>query len=94
MVAGDFTGNGRSDIAIFYDNGIVQEMHVFVSNGSTFVRQTNTWFVGSNYNMSRVAGLMVAGDFTGNGRSDIAIFYNNQMHVFVSTGSTFVRRIV
>ncbi len=96
MVTGDFNGDGRDDIAVMFDyGGANARIHVFLSNGTSFVYQGDSgWWARGSYLMSSVLGRMVAGDFDGNGRDDIATLYDYtagmaRIHVFLSTGSSF-----
>ncbi len=52
------------------------------------------WWKSSGYDSQRVKGRLVSGDFDGNGKDDMAVFYyygNSQtrIHVFLSDGSKF-----
>ena len=61
IVAGDFTGNGRTDLAVADGNGI----EMLLGNGDGTFQPANT--------IAGVSGPVVAGDFTGNGRLDLAV---------------------
>jgi len=98
MVAGDFDGDGDDDIATFYDYGsAAARVHVWLSSGSSFSYQGNTgWWAAPRgwYRMSALADRMTVGDFNGDGRDDIATFYDYRrgiarIHVFLSTGGSF-----
>ncbi len=68
IVAGDFTGDGRLDVAISVDN-IAESgtVSVLLGNGDgTFQRPVD-------YAVGVLPIAMVAGDFTGNGKLDIAV---------------------
>jgi len=97
MVSGDFNGDGKDDIATMYDYGKGRmSLHVFLSTGSSF-STCNTWYSAPSneiYLAENVTGRMVAGDFNGDGKDDIATMYDYgegrmSLHVFSSTGSSF-----
>ncbi len=104
MVAGDFNGDGKDDIATMYDDsgtGRASDMRIFnfISNGTTFAVKTAFEVAAGNFPVSRVTGRMVAGDFNGDGKDDIATMYDDSgtgratdMRIinFISNGTTFV----
>jgi len=88
-VAGDFNGDGRVDLAnIFNDNGLAS-IDVHLSNGTSFgiarwaTQQGGFWD----------AQKWLAGDFNGDGRTDLANVFNDNglasIDVHLSTGSSF-----
>ncbi|MCL2621997.1 MAG: S8 family serine peptidase, partial [Firmicutes bacterium] len=95
MVSGDFTGNGLDDIAYFYDLGNnTMAIKVAVKNGTTFTPQTWYTHPQGTYLADRIPGRVVAGDFNGDGKTDIAIMQLNwdnstSIHVWLSTGNSF-----
>jgi len=97
MVAGDFNGDGRYDIAAMYDyGGNTQRIHVWLSTGTSFTYQSQFgWISQSQYDPNRVTRRMIAGRFDNNNTSDIAAFYSygtnapHRIHVWLSTGSSF-----
>ncbi|MFL0250155.1 FG-GAP repeat domain-containing protein [Clostridium neuense] len=97
VVAGDFNGDGYDDIAAFYDYGNgTTRMFVWLSNGSSFTHVDSfDWISGSgSFDANKITGRVVAGDFTGDGRDDVAVFYDcgntsTKLMVFQSTGSSF-----
>jgi hypothetical protein len=65
VVAGDFRGNGQTDLAVADgDSGDVQ---VFLGNGD------GTFRAGQTLTASNGAKALVAGNFTGDGRTDLAV---------------------
>jgi len=95
MVSGDFNGDGRSDVATFYDDSPGARIHVWLSSGGSFSYRSSRgwWRTGGRYRLRQVADRMVAGDYNGDGRDDIAVFYDSgagaRIHVFLSTGGSF-----
>ncbi len=92
MYAGDFTGDGKLDLLIddFYVNdiyfgpasGINNDLLLILGNGDgTF--QSTTYVVGDYGNI----GPVVTGDFTGDGRLDIAFAEGSQVCVLLSNGN-------
>ncbi|HSX00354.1 MAG TPA: VCBS repeat domain-containing M23 family metallopeptidase [Patescibacteria group bacterium] len=88
VVAGDFTGDGRSDIAWVQPSGTAGQSNVYMipSTGSGWgsAWTVQTWGTPSN---------VVAGDFNGDGRSDLAWVQpsttsgQSNLYVIPSTGS-------
>jgi len=86
-MVGDFNGDGRDDIASF-TRGAAADVHVALSTGSAF-RAAALWhdFLAVNSEVPLV------GDFSGDGRDDIATFTrgsSNDVYVATSNGSSFV----
>ena len=103
-VSGDFDNDGMDEIAMFYKLGYTPNMNpafscsvimVFKSQGNKLL-PVGTWFsvIDTAFNFDYVK-LAVAGDFNQDGKSDIAVFYNDinsekqSIYVFESTGSGF-----
>lgn len=91
-LGGDFDGNGKADIAVFYGTGGATTIYVFASNGSSFERQT-WWSVPSGYSLSSTYGA-AAGDYDYDGDSDLALLYDygsgaSRIHVWLADGATF-----
>jgi hypothetical protein len=81
VVAGDFNADGRADIATLYnyENGAAR-IHMFRSTGTSFVNDngySGWWATTSGFDPTQVAGRFVAGDLNADGRSDLAVLYDN-----------------
>ena len=96
VVAGDFNGDGKDDIAAIYYynwNGLNEvRTHVYLSNGKQFTMET--WSTNIQYDGDKIRGRVVAGDFNGDGKDDLCAIYdygggNMKHHVWLSTGSKF-----
>lgn len=77
-VADDYNGDGKDDIAFFYNDPSSEELNIFIleSTGSGFT-EAQAWYT-VNRNEFNFTALKFAcpGDFNGNGKPDIAVFYN------------------
>ncbi len=89
-VIGDFSGDGRDDIACFLRDsgkGSAQgDVYVAISTGSNF-GPGQIW----HGNLCPGGEIPRVGDFNGDGKDDIACFHRNvsEVHVALSTGSSF-----
>ena len=83
-MVGDFTGDGRTDLAIA--NAASNDVSVLLGNGDGTFEPQVTYPVGS-----KPFGL-VAGDFNGDGRTDLATANSgsNNVSVLLNLGGTFV----
>lgn len=76
-VAGDFNGDRRSDVGMFYNYGAANT-GLWVLSGSPAglpSSAANRWVSGSG-NFEWGSSRFIPGDFNGDGRDDIAAFYN------------------
>lgn len=96
VAAADVDFDGRADLVALYDDGGTSvRMLVFRSTGSAFSYQGNGgWWRSGGYAWSRAKAL-VAGNFSGAGRSGVLLVYqydNFQMrvHYLESNGSAFL----
>jgi len=84
QIAGDFDGDGRSDIGTFNNN--TGTFNVALSQGGGFAGST-AWISGFGVNQN-----IITGDFNGDGRTDIAYYdsSSNTVRVALSDGTKFV----
>ena len=80
IVAGDFTGDGRTDLAVVNDSG--NTVSVLLGNGDGTFQPQVTYAVG------RTPESIVTGDFNGDGRIDLAVvnFVDNSVSVLLGNG--------
>jgi hypothetical protein len=98
VVSGDFTGDGLDDIATFYKVGTTgTEVNMFLSTGLSFTYRggsQNWWSAASGFNTDKYTDRVVSGDFAGDSKDDIAIFFDagsnaTEVEMFISNGSAF-----
>ncbi|MFJ6722630.1 transglycosylase family protein [Streptomyces sp. NPDC091259] len=103
VTTGDFNGDGKSDIGVLYNNGQDADgtnhtaLWTFTSTGSGFSAPVKKWDSSSSWNWNR--SKLTSGDFDGDGKTDVGVFYNNgqqadgtnlsALWTFTSTGSGF-----
>ncbi len=100
--SGDFNGDGKEDIAAFYDNGPSttgsnrSSLFAFYSNGTGFAEPKRVWSTPGGFTWSK--SQLTAGDFTGDGKDDLAVLYDSgssdtgavtSLYTFTSTGTGF-----
>lgn len=88
-VTGDFNGDGRADVAAFYgySNGEVSLITWLGQGGGTFGSPLHSWKSTSGWSFSRMT--VNSGDFNGDGRDDVAVWYDysdgsDKLHTFLA----------
>jgi hypothetical protein len=85
VVAGDFTGDGRTDLAVA--NPSSSTVSVLLGNGDGTFQNQVTYAVGT---LGSAPDAIVAGDFNGDGRTDLAIAtanaFSNTVSVLLGNG--------
>ncbi|WP_146065831.1 FG-GAP-like repeat-containing protein [Streptomyces sp. SM13] len=102
VTSGDYNGDGKDDVAVFYDSGSsdtgrVSSLYTFNSTGTAFANPRKTWTSSGSFNWN--ATKLTSGDYSGDGRDDIAVLYNrgtteagvhqSALFTFASTGTAF-----
>ncbi|MGW5929757.1 trypsin-like serine protease [Streptomyces anulatus] len=96
VASGDFNGDGREDIAAFYDNGTAVDgkrrssLFAFYSNGTGFAEPKRVWASTGSFNGAAVK--LTSGDYNGDGKGDVGVLYNSGQAAdgkYVSTVFTF-----
>ena len=75
VIAGDFQGSRKTDIAVFYDYGKAQTGLWLLSKGSNF-QPTRPWVTSPGYWDCSKSVEVLAGDYSGSGKTDLAVFYD------------------
>lgn len=78
-LAGDFDGDGRTDLAAVYNDLASASIDVWLSMGSTFVRQRWATRQGGFWDTQK----WFAGDFDGDGHADLANVFNDQNQIAI-----------
>jgi len=99
-VAGDYNQDGFSDIALFYNDPTSEQLTLYVleSDGQAF-SEAIPWYTcdRNDFNFTALK-FACGGDFNGNGKHDIAVFYNyfgtapdtrQSVFLFESDGDSF-----
>ncbi|MBP2328896.1 hypothetical protein JOF56_009281 [Kibdelosporangium banguiense] len=85
---------GKDEVVAVYDNGDASvQMITFSSPGGSWTQKT-WWSSGEEHSFEIARAVLTAGDFTGDGKTDIAALYDagdgqRALHTYVSTGSAF-----
>ena len=89
---GDFSGDGRHDLATLWNDAGMTSMDVHASTGTAFTNQR--WATRQGDVIDGM--LWFVGDFNGDGKDDLAVRWNDagmiSMDVHVSTGTAFTKQ--
>jgi hypothetical protein len=86
LAAGDFTGTGRNDVVVV--NRGAHSFSVLGNDGGGFAdpQPTLTTSTGAGLTLNDHPGPVVAGDFNGDGKPDLAVLMEDRAEVWVYTG--------
>ncbi|MGG7215387.1 FG-GAP-like repeat-containing protein, partial [Clostridium nigeriense] len=76
MVAGDFDGDGKDEVLIFYDYGNNVTVVFELKMGTDGKFTSKEAFRATQFAGSQIKAKTVAGDFDGNGKDEVAMFYD------------------
>ncbi|EEH97438.1 hypothetical protein CSBG_01064 [Clostridium sp. 7_2_43FAA] len=76
MVAGDFNGDGKDEVLIFYDYGNNVTVVFELTMGSDGKFTSKEAFRATQFAGSQIKGKTVSGDYDGNGKDEVAMFYD------------------
>ncbi len=79
ILAGDFNGDGRTDLAV--SNELSNSVSILLGNGDGTFQPALQYAVGS------FPGAIVAGDFNGDGRLDLAVSGSDGVQVLLGNGN-------
>ncbi|MDD2376322.1 MAG: hypothetical protein PHD15_02340 [Clostridia bacterium] len=95
-LSGDYNGDGKDDVAALYDCGNNQtKIIVWKSTGSGYSNGEVWWDSGvGNFDITKVIGRVVSGDFNADGKDDISVLYDygnskSSYLNFISNGTGF-----
>ncbi len=91
FAAGDFDGDGASDVVIASQNDSGTFTFLVFRSGLT---SAGSWYTSGQFSLSRVAGRIAAGNFNNAGADDVVLGYNNGngsmgIYRWLSTGTAF-----
>ena len=84
MVTGDFNGDGELDLAVEYTGG--GTIAVLLGNGNGTFQAPEFYAIGTGPNPVTAGNTLVAGDFSGNGRLDLAVIVDDGVQILLGNG--------